>query len=58
MEARSEANKPQPGEHRLAVLPVVDHSRMMWGRFVDRQGLAAVLRCHVTASEASGGVSE
>ena len=37
---------------------VLGHSRMMWGRFVARQDLAAVLRCHVAAFEAFGGVPE
>ena len=35
---------------------VLGHSRMMWGRFVARQDLAAVLRCLVAAFEAFGGV--
>lgn len=37
---------------------VLGHSRMMWARFVFRQDLATVLRCHVAAFEALGGVPE
>jgi transposase len=37
---------------------VLGHSRMLWGRFVVRQDLASVLRCHVAAFEALGGVPE
>ena len=37
---------------------VLGHSRMLWGRFVARQDLASVLRCHVAAFEALGGVPE
>lgn len=37
---------------------VLGHSRMMWGRFVARQDLQTVLRCHVAAFEALGGVPE
>lgn len=37
---------------------VLGHSRMMWARFVARQDLATVLRCHVAAFEAFGGVPE
>lgn len=35
---------------------VVGHSRMMWARFVARQDLPTVLRCHIAAFEAFGGV--
>jgi transposase len=35
---------------------VLGHSRMMWARFVAQQDLATVLRCHVAAFEALGGV--
>jgi transposase len=37
---------------------VLGHSRMMWARFVTQQDLATVLRCHVAAFEALGGVPE
>jgi transposase len=37
---------------------VLGHSRMMWARFVFRQDLATVLRCHVAAFEALGGAPE
>ncbi len=50
----------EPGPERIVWLfsLVLGHSRMMWGRFVARQDLAAVLRCHVAAFEAFGGVPE
>jgi len=35
---------------------VLGHSRMLWGRFVAHQDLDPVLRCHVAAFEALGGV--
>ena len=35
---------------------VLGHSRLMWARFVERQDLATVLRCHIGAFEALGGV--
>jgi transposase len=35
---------------------VLGHSRLMWARFVERQDLATVLRCHIAAFEALGGV--
>jgi transposase len=35
---------------------VLGHSRMMWARFVARQDLQTVLRCHRAAFEALGGV--
>jgi transposase len=35
---------------------VLGHSRLMWARFVARQDLATVLRCHIGAFEALGGV--
>jgi transposase len=49
-----------PGTERIVWLfsLVLGHSRMMWARFVDRQDLAAVLRCHIGAFEALGGVPE
>jgi hypothetical protein len=37
---------------------VLGHSRMLWGRFALRQDLATVLRCHVAAFEAFGGVPQ
>ncbi len=50
----------EPGPERIVWLfsLVLGHSRMMWGRFVARQDLASVLRCHVAAFEALGGVPE
>jgi len=35
---------------------VLGHSRFMWGRFVAHQDLQSVLRCHIEAFEAMGGV--
>jgi transposase len=35
---------------------VLGHSRMMWGRFVLRQDMQTLLRCHAAAFEALGGV--
>jgi len=48
----------EPGAERVVWLfsLVLGHSRMMWGRFVPQQDLATVLRCHVAAFEAIGGV--
>ena len=37
---------------------MLGHSRMMWARFVARQDLATVLRCHAVAFTALGGVPE
>jgi transposase len=37
---------------------VLGHSRWLWGRFVARQDLATVLRCHVAAFASLGGVPE
>lgn len=37
---------------------VLGHSRMMWARFVAQQDLATVLRCHVAAFAALGGVPQ
>jgi transposase len=50
----------EPGVERIVWLfsLVLGHSRMMWARFVFRQDLATVLRCHVAAFEALGGVPE
>jgi transposase len=48
----------QPGAERIVWLfsLVLGHSRMMWGRFVAHQDLQTVLRCHIAAFEALGGV--
>ena len=48
----------QPGSERIVWLfsLVLGHSRMMWGRFVAHQDLQTVLRCHIAAFEALGGV--
>ena len=48
----------QPGAERIVWLfsLVLGHSRLMWARFVERQDLATVLRCHIAAFEALGGV--
>lgn len=50
----------EPGVERIVRLfsMVLGHSRMMWARFVARQDLQTVLRCHVAAFEAFGGVPE
>jgi transposase len=50
----------EPGVERIVWLfsLVLGHSRMMWARFVAQQDLATVLRCHVAAFEALGGVPE
>ena len=50
----------EPGPERIVWLfsLVLGHSRMVWGRFVARQDLAAVLRCHVAAFEVFGGIPE
>lgn len=37
---------------------VLGHSRWLWGRFVASQNLQSVLRCHIGAFEAMGGVPE
>ena len=48
----------QPGAERIVWLfsMVLGHSRMMWGRFVAHQDLQTVLRCHIAAFDALGGV--
>jgi transposase len=48
----------QPDAERIVWLfsMVLGHSRMMWGRFVAHQDLQTVLRCHIAAFEALGGV--
>jgi transposase len=50
----------EPGAERVVWLfsLVLGHSRLMWARFVARQDLATVLRCHVAAFTALGGVPE
>lgn len=50
----------EPGADRIVWLfsLVLGHSRMMWARFVAQQDLATVLRCHVAAFTALGGVPE
>jgi transposase len=47
----------EPGVERVAWLfsLVLGHSRMMWARFVARQDLQTILRCHIAAFEALGG---
>jgi hypothetical protein len=37
---------------------VLGHSRWLWGRFVASQNLQSVLRCHIAAFTAMGGVPE
>ena len=37
---------------------VLGHSRWLWGRFVASQNLQSVLRCHIAAFAAIGGVPE
>jgi transposase len=37
---------------------ILGHSRWLWGRFVASQNLQSVLRCHIGAFEAIGGVPE
>ena len=48
----------EPGVVRIVWLfsLVLGHSRMLWARFVAHQDLPTVLRCHVAAFEALGGV--
>ena len=48
----------EPGVQRIVWLfsLVLGHSRMMWGRFVLRQDMQSLLRCHTAAFEALGGV--
>jgi transposase len=47
-----------PGQMRIVWLfsMVLGHSRLIWGWFVAHQDLQTVLRCHVAAFEAMGGV--
>jgi transposase len=47
-----------PGGMRIVWLfsMVLGHSRLIWGRFVAHQDLQTVLRCHIAAFEALGGV--
>jgi transposase len=48
----------EPSAERIVWLfsLVLGHSRMMWARFVAHQDLQTVLRCHIAAFEALGGV--
>ncbi len=48
----------EPGvEHVIWLFSLVlGHSRMLWGRFVPRQDMQTLLRCHAAAFEALGGV--
>ena len=48
----------QPDAERIIWLfsMVLGHSHMMWGCFVAHQDLQTVLRCHVAAFKAFGGV--
>lgn len=48
----------EPGVERIIWLfsLVLGHSRMMWARFVARQDLQTVLRCHIAAFDSLGGV--
>jgi transposase len=50
----------EPGVERIIWLfsMVLGHSRMMWARFVAHQDLQTVLRCHIAAFEAFGGVPQ
>ena len=47
----------EPGvEHVIWLFSLVlGHSRMLWGRFVPRQDMQTLLRCHAAAFEALGG---
>jgi transposase len=48
----------EPGAMRIVWLfsMVLGHSRLIWARFVVRQDLQTILRCHIAALEAIGGV--
>ncbi len=48
----------EPGITRIVWLfsMVLGHSRLIWARFVIHQDLQSVLRCHIAAFEAIGGV--
>jgi transposase len=48
----------EPGVKRIVWLfsMVLGYSRLIWARFVVHQDLQSVLRCHITAFEAIGGV--
>ena len=50
----------EPGVERVVWLfsLVLGHCRMIWARFVARQDLPTLLRCHIAAFEALGGVPE
>jgi len=48
----------EPGAMRIVWLfsMVLGHSRLIWARFVVHQDLQTILRCHIAALEAIGGV--
>ena len=50
----------EPGVMRIVWLfsLVLGHSRMLWGRFVLHQDLPTLLRCHIAAFAALGGVPQ
>jgi transposase len=50
----------EPSEERVVWLFsfVLGHSRMLWARFVVRQDMQTLLRCHAAAFEALGGTPE
>ena len=50
----------EPGVMRIVWLfsLVLGHSRMLWGRFVLHQDMPTLLRCHIAAFEALGGVPQ
>lgn len=50
----------EPGAERVVWLfsLVLGHCRMIWARFVARQDLPTLLRCHIAAFEGLGGVPE
>lgn len=51
--------RDEPGVKRIVWLfsMALGHSRFIWARFVPHQDLQSVLRCHMAAFEALGGVS-
>jgi len=53
---RTEFTDEPGGEHVIWLFSfVLGHSRMLWGRFVPRQDMQTLLRCHAAAFEAVGG---
>jgi transposase len=50
----------EPGVMRIVWLfsLVLGHSRLLWGRFVLHQDLPTLLRCHIAAFAARGGVPQ